>query len=53
MLTKNEILLILELMQENYGFGYAKGLPGRLQAKLSIMLEANSRSEEEYGLEDV
>ncbi len=43
MLTMEEILLILDLLREKYGFGYADGAVGRLQAKLSIMLEVVSR----------
>jgi len=50
-LTKNEILMILELLSEKHGPGYAPGLAGRLQAKLSIMLEVASRSETKYDLE--
>jgi hypothetical protein len=43
-LTKNEILLVLKLMEEKYGPGYAKDpLASRLQAKLSIMLEVRTR----------
>lgn len=44
MLTTEEILFILELLQEKYGFGYSEDPKiGQLQAKLSIMLEAASR----------
>lgn len=38
-LTKDEILLILEELRKLHGPGYAKGDVGKLQAKLSIMLE--------------
>ena len=40
MLTKDEIMLVLNLLAEKYGHGYSD-VPdvGRLQAKLSIMLE--------------
>lgn len=44
MLTAEEILFVLELLQEKYGFGYSEDPKvGRLQAKLSIMLEATSQ----------
>lgn len=39
-LTKEEILFILDLMRDRFGPGYADGPAGKLQAKLSIMLEA-------------
>lgn len=39
-LSKQEILFILELMRQKFGFGYsdAPGV-GALQAKLSILME--------------
>jgi hypothetical protein len=40
MLTHKEILLILKLLQDKYGPGYAENKEvSALQAKLSIMLE--------------
>tara|TARA_R100001132_G_C3271239_1_gene93342 strand:- start:2792 stop:2938 length:147 start_codon:yes stop_codon:yes gene_type:complete len=43
-LSKEEILLILEEIRKNHGPGYAKEEKvSRLQAKLSIMLEAEER----------
>ena len=45
-LTKDEILLIFDLIEEKHGHGYAKGPVGRLQAKLSIMLEVIARMEQ-------
>lgn len=47
-LTLAEIRLFLELLREKYGPGYANDYRrdpniARLQAKLSIMLEAKSR----------
>lgn len=51
-LTKNEILLILKLIEEKHGFGYASDpLVGRLQAKLSIMLEVRYQMETQDDLE--
>ena len=44
MLKKEEIQLILRLIEEKYGFGYADDKEvAKLQAKLSIILEATSR----------
>lgn len=48
LLTKEEIVLILTLLREKYGFGYSDteedGVKvGALQAKLSIMLEVVSK----------
>lgn len=41
MLTYDDIKIILEALREKYGPGYADDPKiGRLQAKLSIMLEA-------------
>ena len=50
-LTKDEILLILDLITEKYGPGYCMEPieVGKLQAKLSILLEAKQRIEEEIG----
>ena len=42
-LTKSEILLILEALRDKYGPGYADGEVGRLQAKLSILLEVAAK----------
>ena len=50
LLTKDEIVLILDLMREKYGHGYADGAAGRLQAKLSIMLQAKIQVEAADGL---
>jgi len=46
-LTKEEILLIFELITEKYGAGYCMEPieVGKLQAKLSIMLEVKQRME--------
>ncbi len=48
LLTKDEILLILDLITEKYGLGYCLEPIeiGKLQVKLSIMLEAKQRMEE-------
>lgn len=48
LLTTEEILLILDLIEEKYGRGYCMEPieVGKLQAKLSIMLEAKQRMEE-------
>ena len=44
LLTLEEIRLILRLIAEKYGTGYAKERDvARLQAKLSMMAEAKSR----------
>jgi hypothetical protein len=44
LLTEDEILLILDLLEEKHGRGYSKELKvAGLQAKLSIMLEAKQR----------
>jgi hypothetical protein len=43
-LTNSEILFLLNCVERTYGFGYAKDPKvSRLQAKLSIFLEANQR----------
>jgi len=43
MFTKEEILLILQLIEEKHGHGYSnEPMVGRLQAKLSILLEVCS-----------
>ena len=49
LLTKEEILLILNLIEEKYGLGYCMDPVevGKLQAKLSIMLEVRQRMEEQ------
>lgn len=39
-LTREELILLLEVLAEKHGPGYAAGAVGRLQAKLSIMLQA-------------
>lgn len=38
-LTRDEVLYILTLIGEKEGPGYAEGLPGLLQVKLSIYLQ--------------
>lgn len=43
MLNADDIQLILEIISKQYGPGYAEGAVGRLQAKLSIMLEAKTK----------
>jgi hypothetical protein len=46
-LTSEEIQLILQLISEKYGDGYADDPKvARLQGKLSIMLEAKSKAAE-------
>lgn len=45
MLTADDIQLILDELREKHGPGYAKGAVGKLQAKLSIMLEAKTSME--------
>ena len=46
MLSKEEILFILELIKEKYGPGYAEDRTiGTLQAKLYIMLELQTKAE--------
>jgi len=50
MLTSKEIMIILSLMKEKYGFGYSAAEEGEikvgaLQAKLSIMLEVAGKQE--------
>ena len=49
LLTKEDIILIMDLLAEKYGFGYCIEPieVGKLQAKLSIMLEAKQRMEEQ------
>ena len=44
-LTEGEIRFILKTLEKQYGFGYSD-VPevGRLQAKLSIMLEMHGKS---------
>lgn len=42
-LTAAEVYCLLECMQRVYGMGYAEGDAGKLQAKLSIMLEAKAK----------
>ena len=51
MLTSKEIMFILNLMKDKYGFGYSDAEEGEikvgaLQAKLSIMMEAAGRQEQ-------
>ena len=48
LLTKENILLIMDLIAEKYGPGYCINPieVGKLQAKLSIMLETRQRMEE-------
>lgn len=47
-LAAKEILIILEALREQHGIGYSK-IPevGRLQARLSIMLEVALKQEQE------
>jgi len=45
MLTADEIRIILGLISETFGPGYAEGEIGRLQAKLSIMLQVEIEKE--------
>ena len=43
-LTNEEIHIILDLIKKEHGAGYAKNQKiGALQAKLSIMLEVNTK----------
>ena len=44
-LTTKEIHLILDALREKHGPGYAPGDVGRLQAKLSILLEIAAKRE--------
>lgn len=45
LLTIKEIRLILDLIEEKHGLGYSKEPEvARLQAKLSVMLEAKTRT---------
>ena len=45
-LTSEEVLLFLELLREKHGPGYSKDPKiGKLQAKLSILLEMAHRRE--------
>ena len=44
-LTANEIIIILEALEKMHGPGYATGIVGKLQAKLSIWLQVKSNSE--------
>lgn len=46
-LTADEVQIILEALRNQYGPGYAPGNVGKLQAKLSVMLEAKRRIEKE------
>ena len=45
-LTAEEIRIILNALAEKYGPGYADGDVGKLQAKLSIMLQVAAMSKE-------
>ena len=47
LLTFKEIMLILEVLEAKYGIGYAEDKEvGKLQAKLSILLEVASKRED-------
>ena len=44
-LTVKEIMMILDLLKEKHGGGYAEGDAGKLQAKSSIMAQVASQME--------
>lgn len=45
LLTAKDCQRILEIMREHLGPGYAEGEDGKIQAKLSMMVEAKTRAE--------
>jgi hypothetical protein len=42
-LTPDQVRFLLDLIREKYGGGYAEGDVGKLQVKLSMILEAGVR----------
>ncbi len=44
-LSAEDVRIILEALANQYGPGYAPGTVGKLQAKLSVMLEAKLKLE--------